>query len=82
MSETIGRRARFSSTVLRSKLLYRVETISDPRELETAIRKAKKVEDVVVVNAQSLTPKGTMMSSPIDQKVVFSDCFFSMVHVR
>ncbi|UJR22535.1 hypothetical protein I4U23_025584 [Adineta vaga] len=40
-----------------SKLLYRIESMDDSEKLKNFIRKSKKEEDVVVINASSLTPK-------------------------
>ncbi|CAF3652742.1 unnamed protein product [Adineta steineri] len=40
-----------------SAILYRVQSIDDTNQLEDFIQKSNKEEDVVVINAQSLTPK-------------------------
>ncbi len=43
--------------MIRSTILYRIQSIDDTNKLKNFIRKSNE-EDVVVINAQSLTPKG------------------------
>jgi hypothetical protein len=47
--------------LIRSKILYRVQAIDDGNEIKELILKSKE-EDIVVIDAQSLTSQGMRIS--------------------